>query len=105
MKNPPSTIKLKKDGKAFREKILEEFAFECTHDFQRLDLAAHTLDRIVECQEEIKKTGLFITDRFDQRKENVAAKAEREQKIILFRVLRELNLDETVLPTNRPPRR
>lgn len=105
MSIPKASIKLGKAGAKFRRKILAEFDFDRIHDFKRLDLSCSCLDRIEECRTEIEKDGLFILDRFNQRKENPAAKAEREQKVIFIRILRELNLDFQEPAESRPPRR
>jgi len=105
MQIPETSTKLHKIGAAFRKKVLAEFDFEKTHDFRRLDLACSCLDRIETCRQKIEEEGLFVTNRFQEQKENPAAKAEREQKIIFIRILRELNLDFHEVPDTRPPRR
>jgi phage terminase small subunit len=99
-----NTLKLNSTGKSFRRKILAEFALEDEHDIRRLDLAAHCLDRIEECQKFIKSDGLFIKDRFEQMKEHPASKAERDNKSLFARLIRELGLDLEPPTESRPPR-
>ena len=93
MKIPKPTIKLCRPGMKFRKNVLNEIRFDETHDFARIDLAAHTWDEIIECHKVIKSQGMFIEDRFGQLKENPALKTERDLKVVFCRILRELNLD------------
>ena len=104
MKIPKSTIKLDKAGSKFRRDILNNIKFEEIHDFQRLDLGCHTLDRIHECRDVIKKEGLFLDDRFGISKLHPAVEVERQQKILFLRILRELNLDLTTVKELRGPK-
>lgn len=103
MKKPKSSIKLGKVGAKFRRDVLKEYEFNDTHDYRRLDLAAHCLDRIEECHKMIEAEGVFIMDRFDQRREHPAVKTERDQKIVFARLIRELNLDIQPPKESRPP--
>jgi len=103
MKKPKSSIKLGKIGVKFRRDVLKEFVFIDTHDFRRLDLAAHCLDRIEQCREMIESEGVFIKDRFQRQKEHPAVKCERDQKVIFCRIIRELNLDIEAPKENRLP--
>jgi len=103
MKIPKSSIKLSKVGAKFRRSVLREYKFDDTHDFRRLDLAAHCLDRIEECQAVIETEGLFVLDRFEQKKEHPAVKCERDQKVVFCRIIRELNLDIETPKDSRPP--
>jgi phage terminase small subunit len=102
MKKP--SIELKTSGAKFRRAVLREYTFTDTHDFYRLDLAAHCIDRIMECQEVIDAEGCFIVDRFKQKREHPAVKTERDQKVVFCRIVRELNLDiEAPKEASRPP--
>jgi hypothetical protein len=103
MKYPKSSIKLDKVGAKFRRDVLKEYEFNDTHDFRRLDLAAHCLDRIAECHKVIEAEGVFIKDRFEQLRENPAIKVEKDQKVIFCRIVRELNLDIQPPKESRPP--
>ncbi len=103
MKNSESSIKLGKVGKKFRMDVLKEFKFDSTHDFHRLDLAAHCRDRIEQARAVIDKEGPFVQDRFKVLKEHPALKVEREQKVVFCRIVRELNLDIQEPADSRPP--
>jgi len=102
MKIPRASIKLDRTGLKFRRQVLKEYQLNDTHDLRRLDLASHCLDRIEECREVIEAEGAFIFDRFKQRRENPALKAERDQKVIFLRIIRELGLDLNVSEDSRP---
>ena len=104
MKIPESTIKLNKAGAKFRRDILKTVQFDEIQDFLRLDMDCHTLDRILECREVIKKDGLFVKDRFGISKPHPAIDVERQQKILFIRILRELNLDLTTVKELRGPK-
>lgn len=93
MKIPESTIKLKKAGLKFRRDILKNFQFDEVHDFERLNLACHCLDRVHECQAILATEGLFIKDRFEISKPHPGIEIEKNQKVLFIRILRELNLD------------
>jgi hypothetical protein len=99
-----SHIPLGKIGAKFRKSVLSEFEFKSTHDFRRLDLAAHCLDRIEACRLVIEAEGDFIKDRFDQKREHPALKSERDQKTIFCRIIRELGLDLQDPEESRIPR-
>lgn len=103
MKKPKSSIKLGKVGAKFRRDVLKEYTFTDAHDFRRLDLASHCLDRIEQCREVIEIEGVFILDRFEQKKEHPAVKCERDQKVVFCRIIRELNLDIESPKDSRPP--
>ena len=102
-RTPGPSIELGKAGLKFRKQILKDFVIEERHDLKRLDLAAHCLDRIAECQDIVKKEGLIILDRFEQKKEHPAAKIERDNKTLFVRILRELGLDLEKQEESRPP--
>ena len=103
MKIPKSTIKLNKQGLKLRRNILKEIQVNESHDFARLDLLAHTRDEIQECHKIIKSEGMFIEDRFGQKKEHPALKTERDLKVVFCRILRELNLDIETAKESRLP--
>lgn len=62
-------------------------------------------DRAQQARETIAEQGLFIVDRFDQRREHPAAKTERDSMIAFTRILRELGLDLEPPKDIRPPMR
>ena len=103
MKIPRPPKGLHESGKQFWKKVLSEFELQETHDLERLFHACGCLDQISECEEIVKTEGRFIFDRFQQKRENPASKAVRDNKILFCRILRELALDIAV-PDSRIPR-
>jgi len=84
---------LKKQGQAFWKKINSETIFEDSYDIERLLMAAKTLDEISIAEVAMKKTGMFIKDRYGSLREHPACKTIRDNKIIFCRIIRELGLD------------
>jgi len=83
---------LSQESKNFYRKVVSDFEFE-EHHLKILQAACETWDRIVEARIEVEKKGQFFVDRWNQPRENPAAKSERDQKVVFARLLRELNLD------------
>ena len=104
MKIPRSPAGLQKNGKRFWRKVLNDFELIEAHDLERFFLACRCLDDIAEAESCITKEGRFVKDRFDQLRENVAAKSIRDNKALFCRIIRELALDLDI-PDSRPPRR
>ena len=103
MKIQRAPVGLQAPGKKFWKKVLSEFDLTEGHDLERLKQACGCLDDISESQEVVKAEGRFIFDRFQQRKENPASKATRDNKTLFCRIVRELALD-IVTGDPRPPR-
>ncbi len=103
-KNPRPPGGLKKEGKEFWKRVLKEYEIREAHDLERLRMAGGCLDEIAEGQEVLKTTGRYIPDRYGGLRENPAAKAIRESKIIFCRIIRELGLDLEGAQESRPPR-
>ena len=89
------------ESRNFYKKVIEEFEFS-EHHLKILQAACETWDRIVEARIEVEKKGQFFVDRWNQPRENPAAKSERDQKVVFARLIRELNLDISA-PDSRPP--
>ena len=102
IKKPPAHLRV--DGRRLWRGILREFEISETHDLELLGEACGCVDRISEARAEIEKAGSFFKDRFGQPREHPAHKTERDNKILLCRILRELNLDIEP-PESRPPGR
>ncbi len=94
---------LKAHGKTFWNKTLCAFVLEDEHDLERLKQACSCLDQLAECEKVLSKEGMFIEDRFRQRREHPALKASRDLKVVFCRIVRELALDIEPAAT-RPPR-
>ncbi len=80
--------------KLWRAIVFEFEGFE-PHHFSLLQLVCETWDKILEAREVLKKDGVFFTDRYGQPREHPAADAERKNKQIFMRLVRELGLDLT----------
>ncbi len=93
MKNLKCPPGLKTAGKAFWRKANSEFTFETAADFERLRSAATCIDQIRLGEKVLEEEGLFVTDRWDQKKEHPASKMIRENKTLFCRIIRELGLD------------
>jgi phage terminase small subunit len=89
-------------GRKLWRGILKEYVIDETHDLMRLAEACHCADRIDAARQEIEKQGEYFIDRFGQPKPHPAFAIEKDNKILLCRILRELNLD-TPPPESRPP--
>ena len=94
---------LSKEAKQLWSDILEDYDLE-SHHLKLLQSMCEVWDRIVEARERVKKDGAYYTDRFDQPREHPALKIEKDNRILLARLLRKLNLDLEVSDGPRPPR-
>jgi len=92
------------EGRKFWRGVHRDYEITECHDLKILGLASGCLDRIFESEQEIERSGSYYIDRFGQPKEHPAHKTERDNKILLARLLRELRLDIEP-PGSRPPAR
>ena len=99
-RKPPKN--LKKAGKDFWRKIVSDYELG-EHHFRLLEGACQCLDRIESARAEVEKVGEYYVDRFGQPKEHPGLAAERNQKVLFARLMRELCLDGVEPPENRPP--
>ena len=95
---------LRADGKKFWRQILKDFEIGDAHGRMLLAAACQCIDRMVEARQRIEVDGSYYVDRWQQPKEHPAHKTERDNKILLCRILRELQLDIDP-PESRPPSR
>jgi len=93
-------------GKARRwwREVVGEFSFDSAPEWQLLELAAGTLDRIDEARKAIAEHGLMVPTGQGGLKPNPAANLERDSKILFARLCRELRLGEPVADDTRLPR-
>lgn len=103
MKEPKPPKSLGRDGRAFWSKIVGGYELG-EHHFRLLEQACQCLDRMASARAEVAKSGEFYTDRWLQPKEHPALVAERNQKVLFARLMRELCLDGVEPVENRPPR-
>ena len=104
MKIPKPPDYLKKHGRKFWRGVLSDYVIEETHDLKLLAEASACIDRINDAREEINKSGAYFIDRWKQPKPHPAHGVEKDNKVLLARLLRELKLDIEP-PENRPPSR
>jgi phage terminase small subunit len=64
------------------------------HHLALLEQGCKALVRLVEAREVIDRDGIAIPDRYGVLKQHPACAIERDQRIALVRIIRELNLDE-----------
>jgi phage terminase small subunit len=93
MKKPQKPPDLKPAGSAFWDRQVAESDFDESHDEARLGMACKCLDEISEAEEVIKKTGMFIPDRYGGFREHPAVKLIKDNRIVFLRIIRELGLD------------
>jgi P27 family predicted phage terminase small subunit len=99
---------LRKESSAFFDNVMTEYTLD-EHHVILLTKACESLDRIEEAQEIIKKEGLIYKDRFGSPRAHPAVAVERDNKIAVARLFRELGLDlagdgkttPAALPANR----
>lgn len=92
---------LKQETQQWIEKVLSEFEFE-THKKPLLIQAGETWDRIKNAREVIAKDGAFYMDATGKPRKHPALDAERNDRIVFARLIRELNLTDEA-PDTRPP--
>lgn len=102
--SPDAPKHLSKTGKAMWISIVAEYQLE-THQLEILRLLCECLDRLEVCRRRLKKDGLFIRDRFEQTKAHPALAEEREHRVLVMRLARELNLDIELPAESRKPAR
>lgn len=95
---PPAHLKA--GGKTLWKDVAAKYELE-PHHLRLLESACGCWDRIVEARTALRKDGALVPDRFGQIKEHPAAKAERDNKGLFMRLVRELGLD---LTTDEAPR-
>lgn len=99
---------LRKESSAFFAQVMSDYSLD-SHHVILLAKACDSLDRIEEAREIIKAEGLTFLDRFGSPRANPAVAIERDNKISVARLFRELGLDlagdgktaPPALPANR----
>ena len=77
----------------FYRQTVEEYVLE-RHHLKLLLLACEAMDRCEEAREELARCGTYCVDRFGVPKVHPAAGVEREARLQVARLLRELDLDD-----------
>lgn len=99
---------LRKDSAAFFVHVMTDYGLDAHHVIL-LTKACESLDRVEEAREIIKAQGLTHLDRWGMPRANPAVAIERDNKISVARLFRELGLDlagdgktaPPALPANR----
>ena len=100
-RKPPSH--LNRRAKDWWRKLVSEFEFQTEADWRLLEEAAGCVQRIEECRAVIKEKGLMIPTGTGSWKPNPATNIERDCRILLARLLRELRLNDAPGIDDRPP--
>ena len=100
---------LRKESAEFFKTVTTEYVLD-KHHVILLTKACESLDRIEEARAIIKREGLTYRDRFGSPRANPAVAIERDNKISVARLFRELGLDlagdgKTAPPALRANRR
>ncbi len=72
-------------------------------ELELLQLACETRDRYAAAKKMLDEEGLVLRDRFGQQKAHPAAAIERDARIALVRIVRELGLEEEAPPQPYEP--
>ncbi len=96
---------LKKPGRDFWKKVLNDFQMTEAHDLERLSMACECLDRMQEARDKVITDGAYFIDRWQQPKEHPAMAVQRNNAKLFTQIIRELCLDITIPEDNRPPTR
>lgn len=93
----------KRSGRFYRS-IVNDYALEPHHE-ELLRRACEAMDRADEARDILAEEGLTVVDRYGQTKPHPAVNIERDARIHVARMLRELDLEGEPDPDPRPPRR
>jgi hypothetical protein len=94
---------LSKAQRAFWRHVMGVYELD-QHHVKPLTLLCEALDRGDQARRAIARDGAYLPDRFGQLKAHPAVAVERDARIAVARLTRELDLDGTPEPDPRPPR-
>jgi phage terminase small subunit len=94
---------LSQAAKKWWSKLVSEFDFQSEAEWRLLEEAAGCVQRIDQCRRAVEKRGLLIATGTGSWKPNPATNIERDNRILLSRLLRELRLGEPAEIDNRLP--
>ena len=100
---PKPPAHLSAGAKKWFAEVVRDFQLE-THHVKLLQAAAECWDRLQEARRLLKKDGAVCRDRFGQLRAHPSVQIERDSRLAFARLIRELRLDDEVLPDIRPPR-
>jgi hypothetical protein len=99
-KDPPAfrvPKHLRKPTQTWVKSVLSDYDLE-EHHFKLLIAAAESWDRLCAAREIVDAQGMTFTDRFGQPKARPEVAIERDSKVVMARLLRELALDSEPPP-------
>lgn len=94
-KDPPAfkvPKHLRRPTQIWVKSVLSDYDLE-EHHYKLLIAAAESWDRLCSAREIIDRDGMTYTDRFGQPKARPEVAIERDNKVVMARLLRELALD------------
>ena len=94
---------LRERGRVLFEQVSGEFELE-PHALELLRLASEALDRTEQARQALADEGILTVTSQGRRVAHPAVSIERDGRLAVARLLREIGLDEP-LPDSRPPRR
>ena len=97
---PKPSAHLSRPAKRWWREVVERYTLE-PHHLRLLTEAATAWDRAQQARRLLDDEGLVVQDRFGQKKAHPAASIERDSRTLFARLLRELDLDGSPLPTPR----
>jgi P27 family predicted phage terminase small subunit len=100
---PAAPSHLGREAKALWRSVLADFDLE-SHHLALLQAACEALGRTTEAREAIARDGAYVVGRFGP-KAHPALATERDSRMAMTRILRELGLDLEAPATSRPPTR
>jgi hypothetical protein len=80
-------------AKKWAKRVYADYAFE-DYQIELVNEAARTKDRLAQAREAVKKDGAYFRDRLGSLRPHPGLIEERNNKVILARLIRELNLSE-----------
>jgi len=91
-------------GKALWRAVVDDYDV-LDWQLSLLEAACDALDRMVEARRVVAEDGIIVRDRYDKPKAHPAVAIERDSRLALARLLRELALEVVGPPVGaRPPR-
>lgn len=100
-KRPPAPSHLSARSRTFWRRIHAEYELE-VHQTEILRRLCEVIDRCDAARERLDAEGVVVLDRFDQLKTHPAVAIERDARLAIARLTRELNLDTEPPDDSRP---
>ena len=102
VRTPQAPDHLSRRARAFWRSIVADYALE-NHQLELLRRTCEAMDRADEAREQIASEGMTTTDRYGQVKPHPCVNIERDARLAIARLLREMSLDVGDPDASRPP--